>query len=140
MERRRSLRGCFKCGDTTHFIADCPKRKKLDSSSNKYDYTKRNDYSKGDDKKKYRFEDKKKFQKMMSRVCAALSDLDFSSDDSSSSEEDERPKHKTGDFTGLCLMGKSSRHISDSDSDVSDDSSPEGLSLRVTELENALCN
>jgi hypothetical protein len=43
-----------------------------------------------------------------------------------------------GDFTGLCLMGKSSRHISDSD--VSDDSSPEGLSLRVSELENALCN
>jgi hypothetical protein len=37
----------------------------------------------------------------MSRVCAALSDLDFSSDDSSSSEEDERPKRKTGDFTGL---------------------------------------
>jgi hypothetical protein len=70
-----------------------------------------------------------KFQKMMSRACAALSDLDFSSDDSSSSEEDERPKRKTDDFTGLCLMGKSSRHISDSDSDVSDDSSPEGLSL-----------
>jgi hypothetical protein len=37
-------------------------------------------------------------------------------------------------------MGKSSRHISDSDSDVSDDSSPDGLSLRVAELENALCN
>jgi hypothetical protein len=141
-ERRRSPRGCFECGDNTHFIADCPKRKKLDSS-NKYDYTKRNDYSKGDDKKKYRFEDKKmkkKFQKMMSRACATLSDLDFSNDDSFSSEEDERPKHKTDDFTGLCLMGKSSRHIFDSDSDVSDDSSPEGLSLRVTELENALCN
>jgi hypothetical protein len=76
----------------------------------------------------------------MSRVCAALSDLDFSSDDSSNSEEDERPKYKMGDFTGLCLMGKSSRYISDSDSDVSDDSSPEGLSLRVTELENALYN
>jgi hypothetical protein len=45
-----------------------------------------------------------------------------------------------GDFTALCLMGQSSRHISDFDSDVSDDSSPEGLSLRVTELENALCN
>jgi hypothetical protein len=75
---------------------------------------------------------------MMSRVCAALSDLDFSSDDSFSSEEHERPKSKTGDFTGLCLMGKSSRHISDSD--VSDDSSLEGLSLRVDELENALCN
>jgi hypothetical protein len=129
-KERRSPRGYFECGDNPHFIADYPKRKKLDSS-NKYDYTKRNDYSKGDDKKKYRFEDKKrkKLQKMMSRACATLSDLDFSSDDSSSSEEDERPKHKTDDFTALCLMGKSSRHISDSDSDVSDDSSPEGLSL-----------
>jgi hypothetical protein len=66
---------------------------------------------------------------MMSRACAALSDLDFSSDDSSSSEEDERPKRKMGNFTGLGLMSKSSRHISDSDSDASDDSSPEGLSL-----------
>jgi hypothetical protein len=69
---------------------------------------------------------------------SALSDLNFSSDDFSSSKEDERPKHKTGDLTGLCFMGKSSRHISDSD--VSDDSSPEGLSLRVAELENALYN
>jgi hypothetical protein len=30
-ERRRSLRGYFKCGDTTHFITDCPKQKKFDS-------------------------------------------------------------------------------------------------------------
>jgi hypothetical protein len=74
----------------------------------------------------------------MPRACATLSDLDFSSDDSSSSEEDEKVKHKTGDFTGLCLMGKSSRHISDSD--VSDDLSPESLSLSVVELESALCN
>jgi hypothetical protein len=67
-ERRRSPRGCFKCGDTTHFIADCPKRKKVDSS-NKYNYNNRNDSSdKGEGKKKYRFGDKKKkkFQKMMS--------------------------------------------------------------------------
>jgi hypothetical protein len=77
---------------------------------------------------------------MMSRACATLSDLDFSSDDSSSSEEDKRPKRKTGDFTGLCLMDKASRHISDSDSNVSDDSSPDDLSLRVAELKNALCN
>jgi hypothetical protein len=48
-ERRRSPRGCFECSDTTHFIADCPKRKKLDSS-NKYDYNNRNNYSKGDNK------------------------------------------------------------------------------------------
>jgi hypothetical protein len=132
-ERRRSPRSCFEFGDTTHFIADCPKRKKFDSS-NKYNYINRNDSSdKGEGKKKYRFRDKKKkkFQKMMSRACATLSNLDFSSDDSSSSEEDEKPKCKMGDFTGLCLMGKSSWHISDSDSDsdVSDVSSPEGLSL-----------
>jgi hypothetical protein len=35
-------------------------------------------------------------------------------------------------------MGKSLRNISDSD--VSEDLSSESLSLRVTELENALCN
>jgi hypothetical protein len=65
-ERRRYSRGCFECSDTTYFIADCPKRKKLDSS-NKYDYAKRNDYSMGDNKKKYRFRNKKKkFQKMKS--------------------------------------------------------------------------
>jgi hypothetical protein len=67
--RRRSPRGCFKCGDTTHFIADYPKRKKFDSS-NKYNYNNWNDSSdKGERKKKYRFGDKKKkkkFQKMMS--------------------------------------------------------------------------
>jgi hypothetical protein len=34
-ERGRSPRDCFECGDTTHFIADCPKRKKLDTYSNK---------------------------------------------------------------------------------------------------------
>jgi hypothetical protein len=133
-ERRRSPRCCFECSDTTHFIVDCPKRKKFDSS-NKYNYNNRNDSSdKGEGKKKYRFEDKKKkkkFQKMMSRACATLSNPNFSSDDSSSSEEDERPKCRTDDFAGLCLMGKSSWHIFDSDfdSDVSDDSSPEGLSL-----------
>jgi hypothetical protein len=60
-ERRRSPRGCFECGDTTHFIADCPKRKKLDSSFNKYNYNNRNDSSdKGEGKKQYRFGDKKK--------------------------------------------------------------------------------
>jgi hypothetical protein len=37
-------------------------------------------------------------------------------------------------------MGKSLQHISDSDSDVNDDLSPKGLSLRVIEVENALCN
>jgi hypothetical protein len=71
---------------------------------------------------------------MMARACATLSDLDFSSDDSSSSEEDERSKRKTGDFTSLCLMGKSSRHISDFESDVSDDSSPEDLSCESLNL------
>jgi hypothetical protein len=62
-----------------------PKWKKLDSS-NKYDYTNRNDYNKS--------EKKKKFQKIMSRACVALSDFDFSSDDSSSLEEDKKVKCK----------------------------------------------
>jgi hypothetical protein len=44
------------------------------------------------------------------------------------------------DFTSLCFMGKVSRHISNSGSDVSDDSSPESLSLRVIKLENVFCN
>jgi hypothetical protein len=55
-------RGCFECCDTTHFIADCPKRKKLDSS-NKYNYynNNQNDSSnKGNDTNKHRFGDKKK--------------------------------------------------------------------------------
>jgi hypothetical protein len=77
---------------------------------------------------------------MTSLAYAALSELNFSSDDSSSSEEDEKVKCKPDNFTGLCLMGKSSRHISDSDSDISDDLCSEILSLRVIELENALCN
>jgi hypothetical protein len=67
-ERMRSPRGCFECGDTTHFIADYPKRKKFDSS-NKYNYNNQNNSSdKGKHKKKYRFRDKKKkkFQKMTS--------------------------------------------------------------------------
>jgi hypothetical protein len=143
-DSRRSPRGCFECDDTTHFIANCPKRKKLDSS-NKYKYNNNSwngSINMGDDKKKYRFGDnkKKKFEKIMSRVCAGLSDFDFFSDDSSSSEEYEKVKRKQGDFTGLYLMGKSSRNISISDSDVSDDLSPESLSLRVVEFENALCN
>ena len=51
-EMRRSPRGCFECGDTTHFIADCLKRKKLDSS-NKYNYNNQNDSSdKGESKRK----------------------------------------------------------------------------------------
>jgi hypothetical protein len=58
-EMRKSPRGCFECGDTTHFIVDCPKRKKFDSS-NMHNYNNRNDSSdKGEGKKKYRFGDKK---------------------------------------------------------------------------------
>jgi hypothetical protein len=69
-----------------------------------------------------------------------LSDLNFSSDDSSSSKDDDKVKQKPGNFTGLCLMGKSARCIFDSDCDVSDDLSPDDLSLRIIELDNALCN
>jgi hypothetical protein len=56
MERRRSPRDCFECGDTIHFITDCPKRKKFDSS-NKCNYNNRNDSSDKSEGKK----NKKKF-------------------------------------------------------------------------------
>jgi hypothetical protein len=63
-ESRRSPSGCFECGDTTHFIADAPKRKKF-NSSNKYNYNNRNDSSDKDEgKKKYHFGDKKKNKKL----------------------------------------------------------------------------
>jgi hypothetical protein len=97
-ERRRNSQnswGYFKCGDTTHFITDCLKRKKCDFSNmnnynNKNDYNNRNDY-----KKKNRFGDKKKnIKKIMTRACAALRDFDFSSEDSSSLEEDKKVNHK----------------------------------------------
>jgi hypothetical protein len=62
-ERRRSPRSYFECGDTTHFITDCPSGKKLDSY-NKFNYNNRNDSSdKGEGKKKYPFGDKKKKKK-----------------------------------------------------------------------------
>jgi hypothetical protein len=105
-ERRRgswNSKGSCECGDTTHFITDCPKRKKYDYS-NKNDYNNKNDY-----KKKNHFGDKKKknIKKIMSWACAALSDFDFSSGDSLSSKEDEKVNHKKeGDFTWLCLMTK----------------------------------
>jgi hypothetical protein len=37
-------------------------------------------------------------------------------------------------------MGESSRNIFDSDSDISDDLSPESVFLKIIELENVLCN
>jgi hypothetical protein len=78
----------------------------------------------------------------MSQVCAVLSNFDFSSKDSSSSEEDEKIMCQKGDFTGLCLMSKggSSQSAPDSDSDISDDLSFESLSNKVVEPENTLCN
>jgi hypothetical protein len=63
-ERRKSPRGCFECGDTTDFIVDCPKRKKLNSFNKYNNNNNQNDFSNNDDdKKKYHFRDnnKKKF-------------------------------------------------------------------------------
>jgi hypothetical protein len=88
---------------------------------------------------------KKNIKKIMSRACATLSDFDFSSEDSSSSEEDVNVNHKKkeDDFTGLCLMTKGgsswNNFDSDFDSDVSDDLTYGGLSSKVYKLEDALC-
>jgi hypothetical protein len=134
----QNSRGCFECGDTTHFITDSPKRKKYDYS-NKNDYNNKNAY-----KKKNHFGDKKKknIKKIKSRACAALSDFNFSSENSSSLVEDEKANHKKkeGDFTRLCLMTKGRSSWNDSDSDVSDDLTYDGLSSKVHKLEDALCS
>jgi hypothetical protein len=80
----------------------------------------------------------------MSRACASLSDFNFSSEDSSSSEEDEKVNYnkKECDFTGLCLMakGRSLWNNSDSDFDVSDDLTYDGLSFTAHKLEVSLCS
>jgi hypothetical protein len=64
-----------------------------------------------------------------------MSNFDFSSEDSSGSEDDEKVncKKKESNFTGLCLMTKegSSWNDSDSDTDVSDDLTYDGLSSKV---------
>jgi hypothetical protein len=74
----------------------------------------------------------------MSQACVVLSNFNFSSEDSSSSEDDDKVnyKKKEDDFTGLCLMTKAgsswNNYISDSNSDVSDDLSYDGLSSERT--------
>jgi hypothetical protein len=71
-----------------------------------------------------------------------LSDFDFSSKNSSSSEEDEKVnyKKKEGDFIGLCLMTKGGSSWNDSDSDACDDITYDGLSCKVHKLEDVLCS
>jgi hypothetical protein len=71
-----------------------------------------------------------------------LSDFDFSSEDASSSEEDEKInyKKKEGDFTRLCLMTKGGSSQSNSDFDVSDNLTYDGLSSKVHKLEDDLCS
>jgi hypothetical protein len=72
-----------------------------------------------------------------------LSYFDFTSEDTCS-EEDEKVNHKKkeGDFTRLCHMtkGGSSQNDSESDSDVCDDLTYDGLSPKVHKLEDALCS
>jgi hypothetical protein len=80
----------------------------------------------------------------MFQAYATLSDFDFSSEDSSSLEDDEKVnyKKKEGDFTRLCLMtkGGSSWNNFDSDFDVCDDLTYDYLSSKVHKLEDALCS
>jgi hypothetical protein len=71
-----------------------------------------------------------------------LTNFDISSEDSSSSEEDEKAnyKKKEHNFTGLCLMTKGGSSRNDSNSDVSDDLTYNGLSSKVHKPEDALCS
>jgi hypothetical protein len=71
-----------------------------------------------------------------------LSDFDFSTEDSSSLEDDDKANYKKreGKFTGLCLMTKGGSSWNNSNSDVSDDLTYDGLSSKVHKLEDALCS
>jgi hypothetical protein len=69
-----------------------------------------------------------------------LSDFDFSSEDSSSLEEDEKVnyKKKECDFTDLCLMAKGRSSRNNSDSDLR--KTYGDLSSKMHKLEDALCS
>jgi hypothetical protein len=142
-ERRRSPSCCFKCGDNSHFIADCPKRKKFDSPTCTTTPTRTTPATRATIRRRTDSETTTRRRRSSRRSCpesAPLSDFNISSEDSSILEEDEKIKCKKGDFTRLCLIGKSSPNDSNSDSVVSDDLSFKSLSSKVVELENALCN
>jgi hypothetical protein len=59
--RRRTPRGCLECGNTTHFITDCPKRRSLTPTSMTIP-TRMTATTKGDHKKKNRFGDNNKME------------------------------------------------------------------------------
>jgi hypothetical protein len=78
----------------------------------------------------------------MSRACTALSNFNFSSEDSSSLEDEKVNHKKEDDFTGWCLMTKGGSLWNNSnsipDSNVSDDLTYDALSSKVHKLEDAL--
>ena len=105
-QKRGGSRTCFECGDTTHFKADCPWLKKKEDRDHDCDkYKKKN-------KKPFC---KKNCDKMAKKVAkaaskafvAALRNIDISSSEVESSEEDEpqvKSKKKAKDLTSLCFM------------------------------------
>ena len=86
--------GCFECGNSDHYVADCPKKK------GKNDYVKRNDYNEKydsynrfDKKKKNHYSRRekasRKIKKAITRACvASLSDVNFSSSSGGSSSSE----------------------------------------------------
>lgn len=139
--RRGGSRACFECGDTTHFKADCPKLKKREDGD--HDYNKHKKKNKKPFSKKNRDKMAKKAAKAASRAfVAALSDIDTSSCEEDSSEEDEpqaKNKKKAKDFTGLCFMADDHNDDSDPELDPSEVlPSYDQLSIQVDTLNDAL--
>lgn len=132
---------CFECGDTTHFKADCPKLKKREDGD--HDYNKHKKKNKKPFFKKNRDKMAKKAAKAASRVfAAALSDIDTSSREEDSFEEDElqaKNKKKAKDFIGLCFMADDHNDDSDPKLDPSEVlPSYDQLSIQVDTLNDAL--
>jgi hypothetical protein len=134
--------GLLRVQGTTHFITDYPKRKKLKLPTSMTTPTGMTPAMRATTRRGTASETRRSSRRSCLERMLPWANFDFSSDYSSSSEEDEKVKCKKRDFIGLCLMtkGGSSRNVSDSDSDVSEDLSFKSLSQKVAKLENALCN
>ena len=147
--RRGEKPQCYECGNTDHFIADCPQRRAQEKySADKSDYKHKGEYisdkKKGKykgDKKKRPYFSKREFMKQYQKhaqerdraFLASLIDCDGSSSASGSDSHDDDEKKIVG-HAGLCFFGEEVGHYtmvlkgeqaSSTDSDICNKSNTE---------------
>lgn len=126
--RRGGSVTCFECGEPNHIRSKCPKRKgNVEKDSRRRPQAK-------DAKAK-----KPNYRKFVSRVLAALENVDMSDVDSGTEddEDDSHDKKKTRDFTGMCFMARDSHDVdSSNDDDIFSD--PDKVCPSPSEMKRAL--